>query len=248
MTIIQFFVGQAMFQPIANDPAAFANDPGTALGGILTSPFGIISSVVNVLVYTATIAIIAVALHRTILFGERRPGDFFNLSFGRTEWLFMAALATAWAACLLSFAAIFYLMPAWLFVLLTLFLLAMVIYLWVRLSLIFPIAVVEGRYDFHQARALTRGRFWRLFGLWLVVTGPLYFLNSHLSNLVVFGALSPTMEMVAASSLDGLTMMKASAVQFVVSLVWSPLGVAVLSYSYKALSGRGPDEVLRPHA
>ena len=240
LTIVQYFVGLAIIQPIADDP--------TDLSGMFTSPSGMLGSLTNLLAYTAGTAVVAVALHRVILFGARRPGQYFYLSFGRTEWLFMATLLSAYLASVLLFGAIFYLMPPWLTMLLSLFLFVTVIYLWVRLSLIFPVIVAEGRYDFGQARAITRDRFWRLFGLWLVVFVPILLVSSIVQPLVAFGSFRATPELLATHAQDVPTHIKLSVMSFVLTLVSGALGVAVLSYAYKALSGRGPDDIVTPKA
>ena len=58
------------------------------------------------------------------------------------------------------------------------------VFVLVRLALVLPITVLEGRYKFDQSWSLTRGNFWRLVGLWLVVLIPVLII------LAIFNALT----------------------------------------------------------
>jgi len=55
-----------------------------------------------------------------------------------------------------------------------------------------PLTVVEGRYDFASAWALTRGNFWRLVGLWLVVAIPMIVVALVVAYAVLFRPLLST--------------------------------------------------------
>jgi hypothetical protein len=46
-------------------------------------------NVANLVLQTIALAAVAVAIHRVILFGDRRPGQFFNFAFGKTEFLYI---------------------------------------------------------------------------------------------------------------------------------------------------------------
>jgi hypothetical protein len=206
---------------------------------------------------------VAVALHRVILFGKRRHGRLFYLSFGRMEWLFLAVwlvalvVGTALLAMVDSMELLWFPPPRWLFTLLYLFVFSAVMYLWIRFSLIFPVTVVKHRYDFAEVQAITRGHFWGLLGVWLIVfIGPVLLLSASLSLLFVSGVVSWDLlmsisvdpEMMARYAEDVPKLLRSSALQFVVMLVTGALGVAVLSYSYKALKGHDLDEFLKPQA
>jgi hypothetical protein len=210
-------------------------------------------------------AIVAVALHRVILFGERRHGHFFYLSFGRTEWLFMVVFVVFGLVIVLLFLASMMFSPMLLslapprparsFLLTMLILLlpilllfAAVMYLWIRFSLIFPVTVIEGRADLAQVQTITRGHFWRLFGVWLIVMGPVFLASLFLQWLDAFGFGLPGTEMTAEYVDDVPALLRSSVLQFVLTLVSGALSVAVLSYSYKALKGHDLDEVLEPQA
>ncbi len=45
-------------------------------------------NVANLVLQTIALAAVAVSIHRVILFGDRRPGQFFNFAFGKTEFLY----------------------------------------------------------------------------------------------------------------------------------------------------------------
>ncbi len=227
----------------------------------------------NVVILIGT-AIVAVALHRVILFGDRRPGQYFYLAFGRVEWLFFLLPIIAFVAI-----GIFALIGIALFVLgvmslgnitlikgvVSLGIAAITIlttYVFVRFSLLFPIAVVERRYDFGQAWSMTHWNFWRMVGVWIVgLAIPLIILQIIAVAIVYFifmagmpvepnaatsppglGTLSPAFSTFAALSRPGPIGL---VLNYVMSIIGGALGVGILSYSYKALTGRAPDDVLR---
>jgi len=181
-----------------------------------------------------------VALHRLILFGDDKPGHYVYLSFGKTEFLFVAlpvaiyfvmfivivvtALISQWLTGLVGLAAVF------------------VIF---RVFLIFPIIVVEGRYDFEQAWDLGRGNVLRFVGLFLIVFLPILVVMVIIG--VIVGALIPnTFDPRTFQPAFGPRIVFDLAFQFVASIVSTALGVGVLSYSYKAAKGLAPDATLRP--
>jgi len=207
------------------------------------SPAAVAGWTIKILISVIGTTIAAVALHRVILFGDRHAGQFFYLHFGRTEWLFMLLPLAVSAVGAVMILALF--LPVWIFLVLFPVSLAM-IYLMVRFSLIFPVTVVKGRYDFAEVRAITRGQFWRLFALWLLAVFPAGMVYSGVQRLVVFGTLAVDPEQIAHTVIDTPTLLAMTVLQWVAKIVVGALGVAVLSYSYKALSGRAPDEVLTP--
>ena len=204
----------------------------------------------NDLAQVAGTAIVAVALHRVILFNDRQPGIFINFNFGKVEGLFIllpvlfgagiVLFATAIGALFegmgpgaLGFAVFCFLAP-------TLFLI-------VRYVLVFPIAVVERRYNFRAAWALSRGNFWRLVGLWAVVAFPVLLVFLLMQGALFSGvSLNPGSGADMSAAIDRFesVLMQTLVLSFPASIVFGALGVGVLSYSYKALTGRRPDEVV----
>jgi hypothetical protein len=216
--------------------------PGSTTA-VLSSPAGLFGWAVIWIAFLAGTAIAAVALHRVILFGERRPGQFVYLRFGRAEWLFAAVWLAAAAVIGATFLIGAFFVPLWLALPLFLLLVAAVIYLFIRISPIFPIAVVAGRLDFEQALGLSRGRFWRLFALWLVVMMPAAIVFAAIQHLVVFGSLAIDYERLMIG-MDTPLLVKITILQVLSAILFTALGVAILSYSYKALTGKAADETL----
>ena len=250
VTVVQYLAARATYEEMvaALEARNLAAASGPRMWEAVSGIFGIVGT-----------AIVAVALHRVILFGDRKDNQYYYLGFGRVELLFVLLPVVIGVI----FLAISYLTagadeaPFVLAVFVVL--IFAFFYVMVRLSLIFPIVVVEGRYDFGQAWALTRGNFWRLFATWLVAVIPLLFGFMILASL--FGGLAGVGGMFEASQSDDPvgTALKAAVATaeaafslpmivlgFAFSLVSGAVGVAVLSYSYKFLSGFAPDALLSP--
>jgi hypothetical protein len=184
---------------------------------------------------TVATTIAIVALHRLILFGDDKAGQYVYLSFGRTEFLFVALPIMAYIVMIILFVVTALITP-FLSSLVTLG----VSFLFLRMFLIFPIIVVEGRYDFEQAWELGRGNIWRFIGLGLVVFLPVLVVMLIVGFFT--GAFSfPDPENIGARPIFGPRMIFDLAWQFVVSIISTSLGVGVLSYSYKAVKGLPPN-------
>lgn len=212
--------------------------------------------VVAFLVPALAFAMIAVALHRVILFGDRRRGTWALFSVGREELLFVGIAVLAY---LLSHSATF--IAFWIIsivppnstsstaIALTLTLVIASVYLWVRFLLAYPIAVVERRLDLAASWRLSKGVFWRLF--WILVFGTL---PVTLAALVLFAAFGFSGVWVAL--VQGLAPWWFKTQQFwtawgifetigvVLSVLYTAVLVALASYSYKALRGYAWDELL----
>lgn len=186
------------------------------------------------------ISMAAVALYRVILFDERQPGRHINLAFGPTERRFTLLLTAMllpgalWAV--VSLGLVDAMEPGTgigitstaLIVSLVLFLTLLV--MMIRLGPVFAIAVVDNRYDFRQAWSLTRGNFWRLAAVLIVVAVPVVVMTNVVAILI-----GPESALLLQAIMG-----------FIWSIVYAALGVAIASYSYKALRGRQPDEILVP--
>jgi hypothetical protein len=200
---------------------------------------------IPVLVGTVTvISMVAVALYRVILFGERQEGRHVYFAFGVTERRF-ALLLTAmllpsalWAIVSVGFVDAMGsddktgIRSSVLIVALVLFL--ALFFVMIRLAPVFAITVLDNRYDFKQAWSLTRGNFWRFVAVLMLAAIPV----AVATNIVVFLLGSYGSEPFESALLVQAIM------GFVWSIVYVALGVAIVSYSYKALSGRQLDEIL----
>ena len=254
VTIIQYFAARAQFAAMRS--ALEAGDIRALSGFSPTWHWQILGGLVAIL----GTAIVAVALHRVILFGDRRPSHYIHLAFGRIEMLFaLLPVVVLLPIALLAF-VVFGLTgaaaptpggAAWAIIFIGYLLLwAVFIFAAVRLAIIFPVTVIEGRYDFGQAWSLTRGNFWRIVGLWIVVFIPLLIVVAVMAFVI-----TPPFPPASVSGKGGKNELIAIFeqiesrlfVQTIFSFVWSIVGgalaVAVLSYSYKALRGLQPDDV-----
>jgi len=249
VTVVNFYVGWVTMTRMG---AVFQGAPTDIFSGVSQN---VTLSGISALVMMLGTAIVAVALHRVILFGDRKPGQYIYFAFGRVEGLFFLlplVVTVAGIALMLlgivpfaltsAFGLQIYVLPVLLFV---------SVFLLVRFCLIFPIAVVEQRYDFARAWALSRGNFWRIVGVWFVgFVLPAFVLQLAIAPLifVVFGA-----RMAAGPGPDGIANLLEfqrsllpimTAINYVLSIIVGALGVGFLSYSYKALTGHAPDDVL----
>jgi hypothetical protein len=236
VTVVQFFANRSLYANLGDDPAAYT-DSFQSMSGLLLWLANIAANFIGT-------AIVTVALHRVILFGERKPGSWFHLAFGKTELRFAALPFIVIFGGSLAFLLVIYLLgPIFSIYAVLLFFVGMV-FLWIRFSLIFPIIVVSGFYDLEQAGKLTRDNFWRLLSLWLLVMGPGYLLLTWVERLIAFGSLITDPAMLSLLATNTPRQVAMSLVHFVLSIALGALGVAVLSYSYKALSGHQPEDVL----
>jgi hypothetical protein len=187
-------------------------------------------------------AVIAPALHRVILFGDRQPGTLLNLRFGKVEALF-ALVPFLYAVVIIGLQLLGVPLkwhvnggPA----LVMFCVMAVVIFFLGRFSLVFPIAVVERRLDF----ALASGNVWRMIAVWVLVTTPAFMVLGALQS-VLLGVLKFTPWAMTAEQLDG-SLLELAVLSYPMSIVFGALCVGILSYSYKALAGFAPDFELKP--
>lgn len=231
------------------------------------------------LLQAVAVAIVTVALHRILLYGDRKPGTFIHFSFGKVELLFLLV------PILLALAVVFFIfvvmiglavatgvgvsasgmspeqLEQWMrgspLVAGVLALLAViVIYLAVRLHLVFPTMVVEQRMAISEAWDLTNGNFWRIVGLYILV-----FLFAVLIGICVAIGIStmaginfvpPITEGPEAINRHQLALIKferdnfvaLTAIGYVLNMLIGAFGVGLLSYSYKALRGLGATDTI----
>jgi len=198
------------------------------------------------LLSVAAWAVVAPALHRVILFGDRQPNTWLNLRFGKVEALFalppVLLVLTLIVLDSLGVRLEWHLTgtPAVIMICVT----AVVIFFLGRFSLIFPIAVIERRFDFAQAWALSYANVWRMIAVWMLVTTPPYLVLGAVQWLLL-AVLKFTPAAMTADQFDG-SLLELVVLTYPFSIVLGALCVGILSYSYKALASFPPDAVLRP--
>ena len=191
-------------------------------------------------------AVIAAALHRVILFGDRARGTWLNLRFGKVEALF--ALPPLLGVLLLIVLDALGVPLEWHFTgvpaLIAGGVMAVVLFFSARFSLIFPIAVMERRFDFAQAWALSEGNVLRMIAVWLIVTTPAYAVVSAMESLLL-AVLKFVPGAPAADQFEG-SLLQLFLLTYPTSIVIGALCVGILSFSYKALAGFPAEAVLKP--
>jgi len=197
---------------------------------------------------TAAWAVVAPALHRVILFGDRQPGTFLNLRFGKVEALFaLPPLLMSVTIIILDFLGV----PlTWHFdggaAIVMWCVVSVIIFFLARTCLVFPIAVIERRFDFGQAWALSHGNVWRMIGVWIAAITPAVMVLAALQSSLLF-VLKVTPWAMTAKQFDG-SLLELFAITYPTSIVFGALCVGILSHSYKALAGFAPDATLKPMA
>jgi hypothetical protein len=211
-------------------------------------------SLLGYLVYATAWSMVAVAIHRLILFRDRRPGTYALFSLGRAEAYFLLTWVIAFVAA--AVCAFIILVPAvqvairsdeasppvWI-VPCIIFAILAAVYLFVRLMLIYPIIVAEQRFDVGQSWRLSRGNFWRLYGVFLFGTLPLLALTGLVLFMVAQFALDFSSAQAFVESAERARPYTIT-LNFVLALLNVAVGVALLCYSYKDLKGLSYDAVL----
>lgn len=243
---------------------AFAPTPG-AVGSPLQVVGGVAIAVVIILLQLIFLSVALVALHRVLLFDDRKPGRFFVISMGRAEIYFAAipivlTLAGIAAVLLLSSAgaggfsvaggpkageelALFVaFLAVW----------AVGIWLACRFVALYPLIVVTDRLSLGGAWRLSRGNAWRILGVFFFAALPLF-----LVQVAVGMALTPVFAAImqpilADAGPGGLGMIGliitliVTVLNFGIGIPLIALGVAVLCYTFKALARYAPDDIFLP--
>src|SRR5258708_37076488 len=160
LAVVQYLAAEATLDAVAGGPGG-EDQP-------VATPYDLVQWVVQIVVF----AIVAVSLHRVILFGDRRPGQYIAFAFGRPEILFAVLQVLAFvgyfvvglaAAIALAGHGLTLTAPPPLASLLAFVVIAVALtFSLVRFAPLYPIAAAEKRLDFRQARQLTDVKFWRL--------------------------------------------------------------------------------------
>ncbi|SDB13408.1 hypothetical protein [Bauldia litoralis] len=218
--------------------------------------FNLLVQIVSIVAFAMT----AVALHRVILFNDRLPGTWLLFSLKRPERLFIGLSFLIGLVAIVAVA-----IPAVLAantgasaagILIGVTLLGIGAYLVVRLWPIYPIIVVEGRFSFREAFALSKGNFWRLVAVGtlgmlpvMIVGGvaTLLFTRFYLAGVDEWAAASDDPFRSAGDALQTyLAVVSISG--FLFSVVATGIGVPLICYSYKALRNIGAFEYLDENA
>ena len=239
--------------------AALAALDTVAAGGVdqaVASPYDLVQWVVQTVVF----AIVAVSLHRFILFDDRKPGQYIAFAFGRPEIIFMVLQVLAFAAY--SVVGLIFVVasggravsmaepPPLGSILSFIVILAALTYALVRLTPLYPIAIAENRLDFRQGWELTHGKFWRLFMVFALGMLPLGCVIA-LAEGIFWGVLAQNIKGSEFSTEQAAAVVKGLIVYqigifYVFAVLASGLGVALLCYSYKSLRGLHADALLTP--
>ena len=246
VSIVQFFVNRAALEALTE--AVSAGDLTLSGGDQSEWP-----SLISTLLAIVGGAIVTVALHRVVLFGDRKPGTYVYFNFGKVEGLFVILPLVVGMVIMLAFSAIFASTfnpgeaPNLALIFLFLLAAAVLFFLSVRLALLWPIIVVEERFDFQQAWNLSRGNFWRLFGTFILALLPfvVVMLIAGFIEQGAFFTVRTVEDFLAALRRTEDLLPYSTAVNYVITVLLSAVSVAVLGYAYKALKGYGPDDIVQ---
>ena len=171
--------------------------------------------------------VIAVTWHRFILLGDEPAGPV-HFHFGRREAIFLLVsifrtlLFIPLAALSLAAAELQESPSGALLALFGLFLVALAIYFFVRLTLLLPAVAIGDPINPRLVLERTRGNFWRLFTVMFAVGAPILILSS-VAGMLMAG--SGTMQLVTV------------AIAAFAYVFFAVVNVAVLSIAYRELLG-----------
>ena len=255
VALVQYLLARTVFSQMA---AALSHGDVAGAAAIGRHPLWLSLKVFAEMTGTA---IVAVPLHQLILFGDRKDGQYLHLAFGRQEALFVV-LAWAIAAVTLLFATVAIspfgepttgfapFIAALIFV--------VTLYFSIRLWPILPMIVINGRLDVAGAWEFTRGRFWSFFALGAVGTIPVALLALLMDSVwpsfdALMDAITGPRERMPPAASAVIAVRRAQnwlpgrvLFDFVMAMVYTAVAVALVSYSYKALTGHLPEDTLSP--
>jgi len=265
-TIVRLIWFPLLIVAVVQYAAAYLNIEGQVEAGRFDRPAegsflrDLASMAVSVVGYSMAL----VAIHRIILFDDRRPGTFLLFSFARAERVFMGfaliivLVVFVGSAILGGFGVATGMIASapGLFVAIAALLVVVGVYFFTRLLPLYPVMVVEKRLNFRAAFALSRGNFWRLF--WVTGLGML-------PVIVVWGVAAGIYASVSVGGIKALVQASDNPVRaagdaiqsyllgmsiggYIFSIIQVGLGVPLICYSYKALRNIGPFEYLDERA
>lgn len=168
------------------------------------------------------LSVVAVAVHRIILFGERRPNQYFSFPFGRTEFTYVLMGALTFVAAMMvvtilgggaiallsagggDASDIPTLVQSYPLVAIPLIILIYVAVLWLTLRLtVWPPAVVaNNRLSFGEAWNLSRGNALALFGLLIASAVAFYAIGGAILIVASKTNMAEVLELTARPYLD----------------------------------------------
>lgn len=212
LAVADYFLKQ---QIMTMQLVAIESAPGLALHDALSRAQAVAPlSIVQMIISLLAISISAVALHRIILFNEKKPGTFILFSFGKTEMTYalMAVLWVVGVACfftVVTLIALAVLAPevgntgdiisrlmegtidasmikaGGLFAVVMGIAGFIVVWALVRLSVLPAAVVATGRLAVAETLALTRGNAWNLIGLFFVTMFSIAIVLMVIASLVL---------------------------------------------------------------
>jgi hypothetical protein len=255
VALIQYFLARNVLAQMAT---ALARQDVVAAAAISRAPHWL---ALKMAADTIGTAIVAVTLHELVLFGDRKPGHYFHLAFGWREGVF-AALGVGFLAVVVLFAVVvispFGEATAGLAPFFATLLLVVAIYVYMRLWVLPPMIVVEDGVDFVAAWQLTRGRFWTLLAVLVLTFMPIGILAVAIDFVLpasdtLMDAITGSQEKVPPLSRAVRAVAHAQRwlplrilFDFVLIIISTGVTVALMSYSYLALTGRSIETPLRP--
>ncbi len=229
--------------------------PSSGVGSLQASLLGHFSvlGVVGGIITLCGSAMAAVALHRVLLFGDRKPGHFIYFEFGRVE-AFFALLPVIGGVIFLAFQLLMLPLMLSQYAALSFLIVPPAIVLMVvittRLMVIFPVTVVRRRLAFAEAWGLTRGNFWRINLTMALAFVPILIVFMIVSpiflGLMMDAARGPAGPAQNAAVFDALrkVFIAQAILSYPLSIFFAALGVGLLGNIYKALTGIPPDAVI----
>jgi hypothetical protein len=122
--------------------------------------------------------------------------------------------------------------------------LAFILAIWMslRLTLAPPALVAERRLAIGDAFRMTRGNVWRLIGLYIVTWIAVAVLVAIVMTIVLIPLIAVMPPQPGDSQIEQLTFQRdallvLTAINYFLTMILSAIGVALMSYSYKALKG-----------
>jgi len=250
---------------------AFAPTPGApgSPGSPLQVVGGVAIAVVIILLQCLFLSMALVALHRVLLFDDRKPGRFFVVSMGRAEIYFasipivlaLAGIAATFVLAVAGGGGFFVaggpeagvrlapfvaILAMW----------AVGIWLACRLVALYPLIVVTDRLSLRGAWRLSRRNAWRILGVFFFAALPLFLVQVVVGMVLlpVFAAIVQPMlaRTLAEAGPEGLGTLVVvfslvgTALYFVIVIPLIALGVAILCFTFKALARYAPDDVFLP--
>lgn len=221
----------------------------------------------DLLLQALALSVVAVAVHRIILFDDRRPGQYFAFPFGGTEFRYVLMGAMTLVALLVPILSAGLVIDAlrWravqggppsentalLAATAAVGFVAFVVFMWLSLRLMVwpPAIVANNRLSFSEAWGLSRGNVFALLALTIASSVAFLVLGGAVAITAAQTGAIDTLDLGKTLAFEGTPEAKLSrivenrvnphvvAYEFALQFFVTTYAVAVLSYAYKALQG-----------